>query len=102
MNTIYNTYKASEGEWNDKFVYTNLLTTKTTIRYLKSFNRTSALALLESVREMVEKIKSTMPHKACTGGGAEMCDNCVCKGWHNDLVDGLLLDIEQAEQLIKQ
>ena len=79
MNTIYNTYKASEEAGIDEKFYEDFgnywskesanceqkyLTpdTRGIIKdfiksFIKSFNRTSALALLESVREMISEVK---------------------------------------------
>jgi hypothetical protein len=93
MSKIYNTYKASEEGFEEKYVkrlrngYTELCGIESdfdAVMHIKSFNRASALALLESVREMIkEKIK--------------MVEN---KSFYNLTIDDIMPSIEQAEQLI--
>ena len=106
MNTIYNTYKASEEGFDEimgKVPETALhikgdfcvmcgqpWEKSKQVLNLKSFNRTSALALLESVREMIEGEKC----KSCLEG----LTNPSCG--YNEPLNEIITLISQAEQLI--
>ena len=98
MNTIYNTYKASEEGFEKKFqdkdapplVAPRFNNQLNLMRNVKSFNRTSALALLESVREMIEGEKC----KSCLEG----LTNPSCG--YNEPLNEIITLISQAEQLI--
>jgi len=104
MNKIYNTYKASEGGFEKKWAKNPLLQLGSVNgkgdnlynvnQVVKSFNRTSALALLESVREMAKEKEITPPSEH---GGKFRLEQAYNQG-----VSSILSAIEQAEQLIKQ
>jgi hypothetical protein len=122
MNKIYNTYKASEettttGEIikeylefckkeNIKTGYHQKLETTivsdwwlSKFENLKSFNRTSALALLASVRGMIEGEKGKCKAHTFYEG---LCYECSDKKERNNVVQNLLSSIKLAEQQIQQ
>jgi hypothetical protein len=130
MNTIYNTYKASEEGFDEimgKVPETALHITgdfcvmcgqpwekSKQVLNLKSFNRTSALALLESVREMISEVKEKK--EQVNGFQPYGIDNFLNDDGESIFFDGfddgrnlmkidllnLIKSVEQAEQLIKQ
>ena len=106
MNKIYNTYKASEEGFDKLPIFSapinndvdGVYTFVAEISIVKSFNRASALALLESVREMMkEKAEFWKKQRAIRYPEyVRGINNCG-----EELYD-LIKSIDQAEQLIKQ
>jgi hypothetical protein len=117
MNTIYNTYKASEEGFEETFLKDFILSdtcrdwkpneepthwhanNEKQMQWVKSFNRTSALALLASVRGMIEGEKGKCKAHTFYEG---LCYECSDKKERNNVVQNLLSSIKLAEQQIQQ